>query len=196
MADIDKITGEILEEARKTAEKKTEAARAEASDVIMHAGEECKRLENDFALKVKAAEKSAADRASSSAQLKKRQAVLNAKQEIISGILEKAYQKIFTLDDEAYFDLMEKMLNKFCLPKTGEIYFSENDLKRMPADFEELIGKAAKENGGSLILSKESKSIDGGFILVYGGIEENCSIQAMFHTEHEFLADKVHEILF
>lgn len=196
MADIDKITGEILEEAKKTAEEKTEAAKAEALKVIKYAEEECKKLEDELTVKVKAAEKSAGDRAKSSAQLKKRQAVLNAKQEIISGILKKAYQKIFTLDEKAYFDLIEKMLKKFSLPKAGEVYFSEKDLKRMPAGFEEVIGKAAKENGGSLILSKESKSIDGGFILVYGGIEENCSIQAMFHTEHEFLADKVHEILF
>ena len=59
-----------------------------------------------------------------------------------------------------------------------------------------MVERVAKEKGGNLTISKESRNIDGGFVLVYGGIEENCSIQALFHSEREYLADKVHENLF
>ena len=38
--------------------------------------------------------------------------------------------------------------------------------------------------------------INGGFVLTYGGIEENCSIDALFDAAHEVLQDKVQEILF
>lgn len=196
MANIDKIIKEILDEAEKTAEEKTAAARAEASGIISNAEAECRKLEAEFAARAEQAKKSASERARSSAQLKKRQMILNARQEIISDILDKAYNSIFALDEKAYFRMLEKMLRKFSLAKDGEIYFSRSDLERMPAGFEDIISDAAKENGGSLRLSKESRAIDGGFILVYGGIEENCSIKAIFHTQREYLADKVQKILF
>lgn len=196
MANIDKIVEEILSEARKTAAEKKDAAKAEAAEIISSAEEECKKLEAEMTAKAEQDKKNASDRAKSSAQLKKRQMLLNARQEIISDVLDKAYNSIFALDDKTYFQMLEKMLKKYSLAKDGEIYFSKKDLDRMPAGFEDIISNAAKENGGSLKLSKESKPIDGGFILVYGGVEENCSIQTMFHTEREYLADKVYQTLF
>ncbi len=84
------------------------------------------------------------------------------------------------------------MLDKYVLAKTGEIYFSEKDLDRMPQGFEAVIEKAAVSKGGSLTLVKEPKNIDGGFILVYGGIEENCSFRALLAARRDELSDKVH----
>ena len=54
----------------------------------------------------------------------------------------------------------------------------------------------AKVMGGALVLSEETRDINGGFILIYGGIEENCSFQAMFNSRKDELSDKVHEVLF
>ena len=65
----------------------------------------------------------------------------------------------------------------------------------MPSDFEEKIIAAAAEKGGSLVLSKE-RSIEDGFILVYGGIEENCTLKALLDAKKDELQDKVNEILF
>ncbi len=196
MANIDKITDEILEEARKTAEAKVVEAKAQASEIIKNAEEECRKLKEEMAQKDEKDRKTVSERAKASAQMKKRQMILNAKQELITEILNKAYQRIFDMDDAAYFGLIEKMLQKFCLARTGEICFSEKDRKRMPDGFEQVVERVAKEKGGNLTISKESRNIDGGFVLVYGGIEENCSIQALFHSEREYLADKVHENLF
>ena len=47
-----------------------------------------------------------------------------------------------------------------------------------------------------LHISGDTRDIDGGFVLTYGGIEENCSIDALFDAAHEVLQDKVQEILF
>ena len=66
----------------------------------------------------------------------------------------------------------------------------------MPAGFEEEIQKAAAAKGGALSLAKEAKEMDGGFILVYGGIEENCTIKALFDAKRDELSDKVHGLLF
>ena len=49
---------------------------------------------------------------------------------------------------------------------------------------------------GSLKVSKEGKNIENGFVLVYGGIEENCTLRAMFDAKRDELSDKVHRMLF
>lgn len=40
-------------------------------------------------------------------------------------MLEQAYEALLKKEGEEYFALIGKMLDKYVLPKTGEIYFSE-----------------------------------------------------------------------
>ena len=90
----------------------------------------------------------------------------------------------------------QQLLSRFVTDRAGEIYVSKRDLERMPDDFPAKIEKAAQEKGGSLVLKKEPREIDGGFVLVYGGVEENCSAGALFASQRDELADKVHAMLF
>ncbi len=46
------------------------------------------------------------------------------------------------------------------------------------------------------MLKKEPKAIPDGFVLVYGGVEENCTLKALFDVKKDQLQDKVNEILF
>lgn len=171
-------------------------AQEEADAILAKAEEECKKIEVDSKEVQQAMRKNQEERNLSSAQLKKRQTVLLAKQEIISEMMENAYKELLSLEKSAYFVMVEKMLRKFALAKEGEIYFSEKDLKEMPSDFEAKISEIASEKGGTLTLMKEGKEVDGGFILVYGGVEENCSFKALMDAKREDLADKVQRLLF
>ena len=92
--------------------------------------------------------------------------------------------------------MIRKMLEKFVLSDSGEIYFSAADLKRLPDGFEKEITAIAQKKGGSLTLKKEGREIENGFILVYGGIEGNCTFRALFNTQRDALQDKIHQELF
>ena len=107
-----------------------------------------------------------------------------------------AHKELLAKPDEAYFAWMEQLLSRFVTDRAGEIYVSKRDLERMPDDFPAKIEKTAQEKGGSLVLKKEPREIDGGFVLVYGGVEENCSAGALFASQRDELADKVHAMLF
>lgn len=196
MTGLNKIVSQILDDAGKEAEEAVRKARAEAEEILKNASEECRKLEEEGARKREEQSSSHMERIKSSAELKKRQAVLLAKQQVITDMLEKAYQALLSKDTEEYFTLIRRMLDKFVLAKQGEIYFSKKDLDRMPVAFEAEITQAATAKGGSLELKKEEKNIDGGFILVYGGVEENCSFKALLSAKKDELSDKVHEILF
>ncbi|MCD8241966.1 MAG: hypothetical protein LUD73_06250, partial [Lachnospiraceae bacterium] len=111
-------------------------------------------------------------------------------------VIDQAYVTLRDEDVTAYFLTMEKILKTYVLAEDGEIYFAAADLARMPADFEGKIKSAAKEKGGSLVLKKEPKEIKDGFVLVYGGVEENCTLKALFDAKKDELQDKVNGILF
>ena len=66
----------------------------------------------------------------------------------------------------------------------------------MPADFRAGIGKISKAKGGSLKICRQEKGIEGGFVLAYGGIEENCTLRAMFDAKRDELSDEAHRLLF
>ena len=196
MAGLDKITRQILEEANREASEIRKKAQEEADAILAKADADCEKMKEESVEREHAQKLAYEERIKSSAELKKRQAILLAKQQIISDMLERAYQALLQQDNESYFVLIKKMLEKFTLAKAGQIYFSNEDLKRMPSGFEADIERIASEKGGSLTLVKEAKQIDGGFILVYGGIEENCSFKALFDTKRDDLSDEVQRLLF
>ena len=196
MSGLDKMKARILEEAQNTAQEITGKAKADAEAAVQAAKESA---EAEAAKILERAKRDAADygvRVDSSMDMRRKQAVLAAKQEVIGGVLEKAYDAVMNLDDEKYFEMLEKLLEKHALAEEGVICFSEQDLERMPQGFPEKIRNIATSKGGSLTLSEKPEKMDGGFLLVYGGIEENCTIRAVFDSKREELSDQVNRLLF
>ena len=66
-------------------------------------------------------------------------------------------------------------------------------LRRVPAEVSGVLNHAAK---GSIVPADQPAPIDAGFILQYGGIEQNCSFDAIFAGEAEELSDKAGRLLF
>ena len=196
MSGLDKMKSRILEEADHSAKEIIDKANAEAGAVIKAAEEEARAEAEEISSK---AERDAADyakRVASSMDMRRKQAHLAAKQEVISHVLKSAYDTVMNLEVKEYFDMLEKLLERYVLPEEGEICFSAKDLGRMPEGFSGKVKTIAANKGGSLTLSDEARDIDGGFLLVYGGIEENCTIKAVFDAKREELSDQVNRLLF
>lgn len=196
MNGLDKIIAQILDDAKQESLAIKEQAEKEAEEIRLTAAEKVKKLEEEQKSAAAAREKSYEERLRSSADLKKRQTVLAKKQVIIGEMLRAAHEELLAKPDEEYFAWMEQLLSRYVTEQAGEIYFSKRDLERMPVEFPTIIQKAAEEKGGNLVLKNEAKDIDGGFVLVYGGVEENCSVGALFESLRDELADKVHKMLF
>lgn len=196
MTGLDKMINQILEEANNSANEKIEAAKAQAQEIIKKAEAEAKALGEEISNKSDADIANYKDRVKSSADLKRRTEILTAKQEMISQTIDKAYETFCSMDDTEYFETLKKMLDKFVQPQEGEIHFSSKDLSKLPSGFEADVEKIAATNGGKLTVSKEERNIERGFILAYGGIEENCSFKALFDSQRDELQDKVQKILF
>ena len=196
MTGLEKITSQIQEEAEASAARRIDAAQKEADQILAEAKAACEAMEREAAEKNAAMKANHEGRVKSSAEQQRRTALLGAKQQLIAEVIGQAYDTLRNEDVKGYFLTMEKLIKTYALAEAGEIYFSAADLARMPADFEKMIDAAAKEKGGSLVLKKEPKEIADGFVLVYGGVEENCTLKALFDAKKDQLQDKVNAILF
>lgn len=193
MTGLEKIVKQIRDEAQQAADDLIAQAKAQAAQIDAQAKADAQAQADAVAAQADADAQAHLAAAKSTAALATRRAVLAAKQEIISEFLADAQKSLYELPDDQYFALILKMAEKFSLPQNGEIIFSASDLKRLPAGFEASLAKVAK---GNLAISQDTRAIEGGFVLVYGGIEENCSIEALFYAAREGLQDKVQEFLF
>lgn len=196
MTGLEKITDRILAEAGAQADEIREKAEEEAGAVLREAKESLLRLREEAENREALVKKELETRARSSASLKKRQLILSAKQDIIREQIERAHQSLLEMEPEEYFSLIEQMVRQFSLPREGEIRFSERDLKRLPDGFDKRLEQAAAERGGSLKTGSEPASVDGGFLLDYGGIEENCSLQALLAAKRDECSDQIQKLLF
>ncbi|MDD6692606.1 MAG: V-type ATP synthase subunit E [Lachnospiraceae bacterium] len=195
MAGIDNITKEILQDARAKAEGILSEAR-EKADAIRSASEE------ETAAILKQADENAAaesaktrSRTASAAQMRARERRLSARQEIIDEVLQKAYDRLDGQSTKDYFAMIEKLLEANVTPGKGVISFGARDLGRLPKDFAERAAAIGKKHGAELFVSPTAENIDNGFILKYGGIEENCTLAALFAEKRDALRDQVNGIL-
>ncbi|WP_066714390.1 V-type ATP synthase subunit E [Clostridium sp. Marseille-P299] len=197
MTGLENILKHIDEEASKNATKTLNEAREAKNKILADAKIEGEKRCADIAMKSKEEVKILLSRAKSAAELEEKKLLLRSKQEAIEHILMKAMEQLKQLPADQYFEILVTMIKKYAEPLPGEIMFSSEDKKRLPNNFEELINAAlADKEGATLKISNNNREINGGFILSYGEVEENCSFEALFLAERENLIDKVGSVLF
>lgn len=195
MTGLEKIVKEIEDEARSEAAATIEKAKAEAAEIL----EKAKTNAAEERAKIEAATKQeVADieqgRESSKA-LQRRQRTLQTKQMVLDETLAKALDELYKLPDDEYFAVVQKLALNAAQEGDGEVFFNEKDHARLPHSFEKELGKALPD-GKKLKVAKETLPLDGGFILKYGHIEENCSFAAIFDSRRDEFSDKIRDILF
>lgn len=197
MTGLEKIIKAIDADAQASADKILAEAKEEADKILSLAKEEAKKDSAKIAEKPAFEVKAILSRAESGAKLIKRQMILDAKQQMINNVIAKAKSKLTSLPDTDYFDIILQIVKKHAYTQPGVILFSQTDLERMPKKFEKSLEKTIKDiPNASLSIAKESAKINGGFLLVYGDIEENCSFDAIFNDAREELQDKVNAFVF
>lgn len=199
MAGLESIIGQIREASEETAAGIMREAEKEASRILEEAGQEAEKECAQIRQRSEREVKDILERGRSAAQLKLRRDILDKKQEIIGKILEEALFTVKHLEPEAYFDAIVRLAVQSAMEGEGILYFSEADKKRMPPDMEERLNAELWKRSGKkavLRISEETRPIEGGFVLRYDGIEENCSFDAMFDFAREQLQDAAQQVLF
>lgn len=196
MTGLEKMKSQILDEAKALADSKIAEANRKAEEILDEAKAEAEKSVTGISQKSEKDVANYRERIVSSIDLQKRTKLLAAKQEVIAEVLEQSYDKLKTMETGEYFAMLLKLAENYVLSQEGTIYFSQEDLGRMPESFKGDVEKLAKAKGGKLTISGEGRNIENGFVLAYGGIEENCTLRAIFDAKRDEFADKIHHILF
>lgn len=190
MSGLDKILEYITQEANAEADKIIASAKEEAAAII---SSEKKQADDQAAAIMRQAESDAAAQAKrieSSAQMKEKRILLQAKQDKIEEVFALAKAELLSLSDTEYFEMIGRLIKKYASGASGQIKFSQRDLGRIPESLKELL------KDSKLQIDGEPADIDGGFILSYGDIEENCSIDVLISSSREELQDKISGMIF
>lgn len=195
MSGLDKMTQQILQEAQEQADQLLIDAKEDAQKAVEQARQECEVWEQKAHVSLEKELDEFRARAASSRDLERRRAVLEAKQEIIADMIEKTCERMRQAGVEEYFETLRRMFEKFCHGEDGQMYLSAEDLARVPQEFRDLVENIAAEKGGSIELQDVPGRIPDGFLLVYGGIEENCTFEAVIESDRSRLQDQVNKML-
>ena len=197
MTGLEKILKAIEAEAQAGADTVIAQAKREAETILANAKMEAEAKCKVIAEKSEADVKAVISRAESAAALQEKKILLDAKQQIISNIIASARKRLDGLSNSEYTQVILSMVGKYAHNKKGKILFSSSDRVRLTNDFpEKLTSTLTNKAGAALEIGKEEPSFTGGFLLVYGDIEENCSFDALFAEEKDILQDKVNSLLF
>ena len=194
MTGLETILSQIAGDAQQEADELLSAARGKAEEILAGAKEEASRQAQAV---IRDGEKKAQDirdRAASAAQLEKRNQMLVFKQQLIRDVIDSARASLEDAPAEEYFRVLLKLVSRFAQSGKGEMRLNARDLARLPAGFEAEVKKAAPQ--ADLTISQTACGIESGFLLVYGGIDINCTFRAIFEDAYDELRDAAGRLLF
>ena len=101
MSGLENMKRQILDEANHSAEEQISKARTKAEEILREAREQMEEQSAVMAKKSEDETKDYAQRIASSSEMQRKQALLQAKQEVIQEVLNKAYQQVLHLEPES-----------------------------------------------------------------------------------------------
>ena len=190
MTGLENILLQIENDAKTQAGKIIEHAERSAQKCVDEAILAAEEISNNYnAAAIKAAEEIKV-RAKAGDDAKLSRARLLKKQEIIKAAIDNAKKAIKEQSEAEYFVFLESLLKKCALKETGKIILSVADKTVMTPEFKKTVKASELEIATGEIPAR------GGFILVYGSIEINCTIDAVFDAATEGISDMLNEFLF
>lgn len=199
MSGVDKITERILADAERQAQENLAAANEEKNK-LLHQTDERIRMRNQAALD--SAKADAADllkRSQAVCDLEIRKMQLAVKRQVLDETFADAKKALARISGEEYTLLLSRLLEECALTGDGGVILSVQDSKIIgKPEFVKRAEKALREKGvdRSIKIEGTDDALDGGFRFVSGGMEINCSLDAVISQNRDALEAGVSRILF
>ena len=191
MTGLENIIREIETESAETVSDILGKANDAAAATLRDAEKAAEQLKEGFRREAERKAAETVDRAAANDEMELKRAVLKKKQEIIRETLDGTRRALTEARDKGYFEMLTSLLNRYAAEgKDGEILMTDADKKAMTKEFETAV------SAHGLKVSDKALSADSGFVLVYGSIEINCTIDAIFDAYADELSDMLGAFLF
>lgn len=181
MNGIDRITDRIEADAREQA--KAIIAEAEVKCAEIRKENEKKAQERYLELIRNGTKdcESGLERRKSAAEMDAKKSVLALKQDCVAEAFDMAKRRLADMPEDSYVGFLASLAASAAADGSGEIVLSARDRERCGKAVLERANAALAAKGltPALTLAADSREISGGLILRQGGVEVNCSIEAL-----------------
>lgn len=193
MTGLNKIIDQITQDAKLTAERLIAEAEEKAAYISKAAEEEGNTQARSILQSAELTAQDMKSRAVSSAQFEKRNKLLLFKQQSIEGLITDTRLSLENADAGSYFKSLETLVTLYARKESATMQLNARDLARMPENFAAAVSEAA---GALITISETPCTIGGGFLLIYDGIDINCSFEALFEDKADEIRDLAGTLLF
>ena len=121
MSNLDNLVAEILQQAKKEANRILTKAKAENLEFTEKENKKIQREVDILEQKSKEEAISLKERIVSNANLKSRDTILQAKEELVGRVLEKALERLKNIDKNSYLEFVKNVLKGLKISKNAEI---------------------------------------------------------------------------
>ena len=137
MSNLDNLVAEILQQAQKEANRILAKTKAENLEFTEKENKKIQREVDIIEQKSKEEAVSLKERSVSNANLKSRDMILQAKEELVGRVLEKALERLKNIDKNSYSEFVENILKSLKISKNAEIILT----RKMKEEFgDEIFG--------------------------------------------------------
>ncbi len=190
MTGLENILSQIENESKLRADSIINEAKTTSESVIAEAKKKAEDIICDFGQKADTAANEVISRAKAADEIEGKRAELRKKQELINKAIDAAKAEIKAMDADSYFAFMSKIFKKYALEEPGKLLLSQSDILSMPDSFKKLLADwDVEEQIGEI-------PEHGGFVAVYGSVEINCRLDAIFDEKSEEISDALNKFLF
>ena len=191
MNGIDKITQRIADDARMEIDDTLKAAEKDAARIKSSFDERMAEEEKELSSKNYRIASERLSRLENLAQMESRKVLLAAKQDEIDKVYGLALDKLCSMPQEKYIDVLAAFMEKTGVSE-GEIAFASKDAEVG----KKAVLKANNDLGTAFTASAEPADIRGGFILRTGKTVINCAFETLVRLSRAETAAKLAEMLF
>lgn len=189
---IDNITFKIIYDAEREAVAISQEAASRREEILALARKEAEEKREAMRADGEAERAAMVERNVSVAKIDAGKLILEEKQILIERCLAEAVKKIASLDEDVYLKFLADTA-KTLAPEGGELILSERDREKYGEKLEKLLEESG---GGKYALSEETRKIKAGVIVKRGSVYVNGSVEARIDAMRSELVPEVAARLF
>ena len=193
MNGIEKITGRITADTQADIDRVLTEAKAEAEKITAKYRAQADREAEDARAKNEKAAAEREERLVSVAQMEARKDLLSARQTQVENAFAQALEKLCAMPNERYIAVAAELLTQAAPEGRGGVVFSQAGREKVG---QAAVDAANKKLNGKLTLSDQTRLLKGGFILVDGSVEVNCTFDTLVRLQKGEMAGEVAKVLF
>ncbi len=198
MNGAEKIKERIIADARERAGKILEDARLEAQDIIKDAEKQAFQRVAIMTEKAKVEAVLYKERFFAAGGMEDKKTILKTRQDTIDEAFSTALSRVADMPDDQYSLFIEDILLKVIKDDEGMLVLNKKDKQRLGQQFVDKVNGKVKNMGKKALLKLAGDDLNscGGFVVRYGEMEINCTLEVILNMARPNLESEVAKILF